>query len=104
MKLYGLAEVTLLRMLSIPGGFYVKNTPAHGFTFYPTQIKIFPQHFNNSMIKPKRLNTYVESWPNTTSAWAGWSRFGVPVDRCGGVTFPANLHQQYTGVSYLPPG
>jgi hypothetical protein len=28
---------------------------------------------------------YVESWPNTTSAWAGWSRFDIPVDRYGGV-------------------
>ncbi len=24
---------------------------------------------------------YVEGWPNTTSAWAGWSRFDIPVDR-----------------------
>jgi hypothetical protein len=28
---------------------------------------------------------YVESWPNKTSAWAGWSRFDIPVDRYGGV-------------------
>ncbi len=28
---------------------------------------------------------YVESWPSTTSAWAGWSRFDIPVDRYGGV-------------------
>ncbi len=28
---------------------------------------------------------YVERWPNTTSAWAGWSRFEIPVDRYGGV-------------------
>ncbi len=28
---------------------------------------------------------YVESWPNTTSAWAGWSRFAIPVDRYDGV-------------------
>jgi hypothetical protein len=28
---------------------------------------------------------YVESWPNTTSAWAGWSRFDIPVDRHGAV-------------------
>jgi hypothetical protein len=28
---------------------------------------------------------YVESWPNTTSAWAGWSRFEIPVDRYSGV-------------------
>jgi hypothetical protein len=26
---------------------------------------------------------YMESWPNTTSAWAGWSRFDIPVDRYG---------------------
>ncbi len=24
---------------------------------------------------------YVERWPNTTSAWAGWSRFDIPVVR-----------------------
>jgi hypothetical protein len=28
---------------------------------------------------------YVERWPNMTSAWAGWSRFNIPVDRYGGV-------------------
>jgi hypothetical protein len=28
---------------------------------------------------------YVEHWPNTTSAWASWSRFDIPVDRYGGV-------------------
>jgi hypothetical protein len=28
---------------------------------------------------------YVESWPSTTSAWAGWSRFDIPADRYGGV-------------------
>jgi hypothetical protein len=28
---------------------------------------------------------YVESWPNTTSAWAGRNRFEIPVDRYGGV-------------------
>jgi hypothetical protein len=28
---------------------------------------------------------YVESWPNTSSAWAGWSIFDIPVDRYGGV-------------------
>jgi hypothetical protein len=30
---------------------------------------------------------YVESWPNTTSAWAGRSRFDIPVDRYGGVLY-----------------
>jgi hypothetical protein len=28
---------------------------------------------------------YIERWPSTTSAWAGWSRFDIPVDRYGGV-------------------
>jgi hypothetical protein len=41
---------------------------------------------------------YLESWPNTTFAWAGWRRFDIPVDRYGGV------HYQLIciGVSYLP--
>jgi hypothetical protein len=49
---------------------------------------------------------YVKSWPSTAYAWAGWSRFDILVD-IGMVeycTFPANLHRQHTGVSYLPPG
>ncbi len=28
---------------------------------------------------------YVESWPSTTSARAGWSRFDIPMDSYGGV-------------------
>jgi hypothetical protein len=28
---------------------------------------------------------YIEGWPSTTSAWAGWSRFDIPADRYGGV-------------------
>ncbi len=28
---------------------------------------------------------YVENWPNMTSAWAGWRRFDIPMDRYGGV-------------------
>jgi hypothetical protein len=28
---------------------------------------------------------YVERVPSTTPAWAGWSRFDIPVDRYGGV-------------------
>jgi hypothetical protein len=27
----------------------------------------------------------VEGWPNMTSAWAGWSRFDIPVGRYGGI-------------------
>ncbi len=42
-----------------------------------------------SSLAPKVSQTqeakYVEHWPNTTSAWAGWSRFGIPVDRYDGV-------------------
>jgi hypothetical protein len=30
---------------------------------------------------------YVEGWPSTTSAWAGWSRFDIPVNRYGGVHY-----------------
>jgi hypothetical protein len=33
----------------------------------------------------KRLKMYIESWPNTTSVWAGWRGFDIPVDRSGGV-------------------
>jgi hypothetical protein len=28
---------------------------------------------------------YVESWPRTTSAWASWSRFDIPINWYGGV-------------------
>ncbi len=28
---------------------------------------------------------YIEGWLNTTSAWTGWSRFDILVDRYGGV-------------------
>jgi hypothetical protein len=24
---------------------------------------------------------YIEIWPHTTSAWAGWRRFDIPVDK-----------------------
>jgi hypothetical protein len=34
---------------------------------------------------PTQEAKYVESWPNTTSAWGGWSRFYIPVDSYGGV-------------------
>jgi hypothetical protein len=39
---------------------------------------------------------YVESLPNTTSAWAGWSRFDIPVNRYCGV------HSQIIGTSSAP--
>jgi hypothetical protein len=28
---------------------------------------------------------YTASWPNTTSAWAGWRKFNIPVDGSDGV-------------------
>ncbi len=34
--------------------------------------------------KPQEAK-YVERWPNTNSAWAGWSRFDIPVERYVGV-------------------
>jgi hypothetical protein len=34
------------------------------------------------MVPPQEAK-YVEGWPNTTSAWAGWSGFDIPVDRYG---------------------
>jgi hypothetical protein len=37
------------------------------------------------MSDPDQEAKYVECWPNTTSAWAGWSRFDIPVDRYSGV-------------------
>ncbi len=41
--------------------------------------------FSRKNICTSQEAKYVESWPNTTSAWAGWSRFDIPVDRYGGV-------------------
>ncbi len=37
------------------------------------------------VITPPQEAKYVERWPNTTSALAGWSRFDIPVYRYGGV-------------------
>jgi hypothetical protein len=45
---------------------------------------------------PKRTK-YVENWPSTTSAWAGWRRFDIPVDRSA-------LYQLNSGVFYLLVG
>jgi hypothetical protein len=70
----------------------------HNYPFLRSPFNFFLQGV------PFQEAKYVESWPNTTSAWAGWSRFDIPVNRYGGVHFPAILHQQYTGVSYLPLG
>jgi hypothetical protein len=34
---------------------------------------------------PSQEAKYVERWPSTTSAWAGWGGFDVPVDRYAGL-------------------
>jgi hypothetical protein len=47
---------------------------------------------------------YIESWPNTTSAWAGWSRFDIPVDRYGGVQSQLICTISTLGVFYPPLG
>ncbi len=49
---------------------------------------------------PAQEAKYVESFPNTNSAWAGWRRFDIPVDRYGGV----HSLLKCTGVSYLTLG
>jgi hypothetical protein len=36
---------------------------------------------------PPQEAKYVERWPNMTSAWAGWSRFDIPVDTVGMVEY-----------------
>jgi hypothetical protein len=33
------------------------------------------------VLGPSQESKYIESWPNTTSVWAGWRRFDIPVDR-----------------------
>jgi hypothetical protein len=68
-----------------------------GVTAYPVSSATVPWRI--SMVLPQEAK-YVERWPNTTSAWAGWSRFDIPVDRYGGV----HSLLLCTGVSYLPLG
>jgi hypothetical protein len=36
-------------------------------------------------VDPRGLIRRELAWPNTTSAWAGWNRFDIPVDRYDGV-------------------
>jgi hypothetical protein len=43
------------------------------------------EEIDRALIGVTREAKYVESWSNTTSAWVGWSRFDIPVDRYGGV-------------------
>ncbi len=58
------------------------------------QNAIFCPQSEESTVVPQDA----KSWPNMTSAWAGWRRFDIPVDRSNRLhTFLASLHQQYTG-------
>jgi hypothetical protein len=61
------------------------------------QTSSVPYH---SLVVSFQEAKYIESWPNTASAWAGWSRFDIPVDRYGGV----HSLLQCTEVSYLSLG
>jgi hypothetical protein len=46
---------------------------------------------------------YVENWPNSASAWAGWRRFDIPVDKSDGVhSLLIFTSCTYTGSLYLP--
>jgi hypothetical protein len=47
---------------------------------------------------------YIESWPSTTFAWAGWSRFDFPVDRVWWSTFPARVHWDLLPATRLAGG
>ncbi len=50
----------------------------HALQFVLTQVHTM---FGYSVMTQEAK--YVERWSNTTSAWAGWSRFDNPVDRYG---------------------
>jgi hypothetical protein len=85
---------------------FVHNGPlSPKFQIVPSQLR--QTEDRAAGLRIKSLDTvltqkakYVGSWPNTTSAWAGWSRFDIPGDRYGGVHSLLGC----TGVSYLPLG
>jgi hypothetical protein len=41
--------------------------------------------YSIAVVAPTQEAKYLESWPSTTSAWAGWSRFDISMDRYSGV-------------------
>jgi hypothetical protein len=55
--------------------------------FAKTKFRIFAKIGKDFFVTtlPTQEAKYVEGWPNTTSAWAGWSRFDIPMDRYGKV-------------------
>ncbi len=56
-----------------------------GCTVQYSSGNLYTQYFVQLFLGLTQEAKNVESWPNTTSAWAGWSRFDIPVDRYGGV-------------------
>jgi hypothetical protein len=50
----------------------------------PLHSKICYLIFSYTVVSPQEAK-YLVSWPSTISAWAGWSRFDIPVDWYGGV-------------------
>jgi hypothetical protein len=46
---------------------------------YKTPIKKEPLKIQKNAGATQEAK-YIESWPNTTSAWVGWRRFDIPVD------------------------
>jgi hypothetical protein len=88
----------------------VTNEVASYVSFKSATMLLHTLFFTDESIQPWRMTVYaqeakyVESWPSTTSAWAGWSRFDIPVDRYAGVHSLLRWPMQNTGVFYLPLG
>jgi hypothetical protein len=93
----------LINNLSIQTGRKISAGPGRSggtpWTLVDARLANFSQVSGPSLVSTEEPK-YVESWPNTTFAWAGWSRFDIPVDRYGGV----HSLLQCTGFSYLPLG
>jgi hypothetical protein len=64
----GLSSISVQVYICIHTDIYVTNVRQYGNLVCQTQEA-----------------KYVEGWPITISAWAGWSRFDIPVDRHVGV-------------------
>ncbi len=59
-------------------------TPAYCTAEYVCTVRSYV-HCVQHRVDITQEAKYVERWPNTTCAWAGWSRFDIPVNRYGGV-------------------
>jgi hypothetical protein len=87
-----------MKKTNIGAGSQIDLVPAHGPTPPPFSIALEPavlSHMAKQLVggwtgwggggitstDTLQEAKYVESWPNTTSARAGWSRFNIPVDR-----------------------